>query len=242
MEKLDQRDLIKGLAIARDPHFLDAIAFLARQVADLRRQGSEAREKCQRQAEGGDRQAQYVLAELLIVGLFGDKDESSAFHWCGLSAGQGYAPAKLLLAGFYESGWAGVPRQPDTARALTEEACAGEYPPALRALGLSLIDQTNSMRSARGLQLLSRAALLGDAYSRTFLAIRQLSDAHDPCIAAQALGALAEVALAGDVHANRMLGYYYMEGAHGLKKDVSTAMAYFDKANELELNSWAQLV
>jgi hypothetical protein len=238
---MDSNETIKALAIARDPHFRDAMSFLQDAGFDLRNQRDQARRWCFEKASAGDAQAQYVLAELLVAGLFGDQDHDEALKWCKLAADNDFAPALMLLAGFYESGWAGLRRSDSLARQLTERAAEKRYLPAMRSLGASLVDGGGDSAS-RGLDLLKNAAALGDFYSTTFLATRELSSSTDDATKERALESLKESASAGDPHANRMLGYFYKGGEYGLARDDERARSYFSKADELEDGSWRDLV
>jgi len=238
---MDSMETIKALAIARDPHFEDAMNFLQNTGFDLRKQRDQARRWCFEKAASGDAQAQYVLAELLVAGLFGDQDHDEALKWCKLAADNDFAPALMLLAGFYQSGWAGLMRNDSVARQFTERAAEKRYLPAMRSLGASLVEAGGESVS-RGVDLLKDAAALGDLYSKTFLATRDLSSANDETTKMRAFESLKEAAAAGDSHANRMLGYFYKGGQHGLARDDVLARAYFNKADELEDGSWRNLV
>jgi TPR repeat protein len=63
---------------------------------DPRAEGAAAREWCKVAAEKDNADAQFVLGQLLALGLFGEADSEGALLWISRAADQGQAAATRL--------------------------------------------------------------------------------------------------------------------------------------------------
>src|SRR5437899_419203 len=104
---MKRADVIAGLTEIRDPDFLFSREYLATAGIDLETQPADSRQLLETRATGGEVEAQFVLAKLLLSGLVGPIDRITALEWCQEAVQKEYPPALALLAGFYSEGWAG---------------------------------------------------------------------------------------------------------------------------------------
>ena len=227
-------DTVKGLAAAGDFHLIGALTFLRHHGFDLRSEPRAVVEWCMTQAESGSPEAQYVLAEMLIVGLFVEQDHVEALRWCRQSSQAGFGPALMLLAEFYFSGWGGVDVDKNCADTLMKRSADNGFVPAIRTLGLALVESRSSKDADEGIRLLNMAAQKGDLYAETYLALRGLKSGDSKEGTGEAIERLERAAIAGDVHANRMLGHFYKNGDYGLSRDDERAARLLERADELE--------
>ena len=70
---------------------------------------SLARTLCETEARLGDNQASYWLAQMMLEGLGGHKDEKAALQWLKRPAMDGCIDAQVKLVGLYERGVSGNP-------------------------------------------------------------------------------------------------------------------------------------
>jgi TPR repeat protein len=123
--------------------------------------------KLQQNAEAGDLDAQFVLAQAYEVGKKGvAKDVDKAFLWYGAAARAGHVPAQFYLGAMYASG-RGTPRDLNTAIGWYRKAAEQGYPDALYPMayayenGLGGLPQDNT----QALAWYRKAADAGNVYA-----------------------------------------------------------------------------
>lgn len=234
-------DLVKALAVTQNPLLALARSFLTAQGFDLRSEGVQAREWCRKQAEEGHLEAQVVLAELLSIGLFGEENEADALMWCERAADAGHPAALEILAGFVESGWGETPPNPASAVELTRAAAAKGYAPAMNSLAVMYLEGINLEKDRNlALRYLRGAARLGNAYAQCMLGV-QLTKESELAKIQEGISWIKAAADQDYPPAHRHLGYFYMGGNHGFRKDKQKSSYHLDLAARLEEESYADL-
>lgn len=212
-------------------HQLQEAGFNLPRDADLAVQSSHKR------ASDGDPAGMYALAVFHKIGLSVPNDKVVAKDWCQKSALLDFAPALLMLADFYESGWAGLDQDPQKAVELRERAAKLGYAPAIAAL--AVMRETGKILAKDrklALDLFGEASELGDAYSQCQLGYLLL---NTPGLGRQseAIAWLQEAAAQDNADAHRHLANYYSAGRFGLPRDAQRAQFHRERAEAVE-NRW----
>lgn len=237
MTPLAERELLRDLASTHEPHFAFARDLLNRAGFDLVRQSKEARRWCIEQALSGRTECQYAAAVLMSCGIFGPMDKSEAFAQCVKAAAQEFAPAMLFLAGFYESGWAGVEVRQDEAVRLMKRAAELRHAPAMTAIALYWLAEGDTVdRRKEALNYLRQASDLDYPHAQVHLADELLKG--DPADVSEGIALMKRAAQQDFPHAHQMLGYFHENGKHGFHRDSTKAAIHFRRARELEEISW----
>lgn len=166
-----------------------------------------------------------LIGEIYAQGLAVRRDPVEAARWYRLAAEQGnreaaFAYGMALLKG------EGVPKDRDAAKAMLEQAAAGDHPGALYNLGVMAVEGQDFTRAAGSFQ---RAADAGDVDALEALSALYRQGrgvAKDP---AKALDYMKRAADQRDASAEVQYGIILFNG-EGLPKDETAAARYFLKA------------
>lgn len=242
LRQLSHSEIVKGLCIIGDRDFQFARRYLEGAGFDLRRDGEKARAWCVTQAEVGFVEAQFVLAKLYVVGLYGNEDKQEALRWCQKAAEGGFLPAILLLSSFHESGWGGLEPNPQRGLELLRAVAEKDYPPAMSSLAVLYLEGIHVKKDrATGLRFLRQAAELGDAYAQCVLGY-ELAHGEDAVSVAEGVKWIKAAADQGDASAHAHLGHFYWDGSHGFPEDKAKSRHHRDLAAKLEEESYAGLI
>jgi len=226
--------LIRALMAAGDRDYVQANKYLIASGFTLPEQGEAARSWCEERAKSGYAEAQFVLAKLATVGLFGPEDKPTGLKWCKEAAARGNLPALMLLAAYYDGGWGGLEADSLRSLALIKAAAASDYPPAFCMLGTMYATGNGVPKSdEQAIVFYRKGAQLGDSAAEFLLGMRLLQSG---ATATQAEGLDWVMRAAGQDHASAhsVLASFYMAGKHGLDKDPARAKLHYERSAELE--------
>lgn len=242
ISKPNQADIIKALTIAGDRDFIITINYMKNSDLDLRRDGKEAREWCASEARGGDPMAQFALAKLCFIGLWGKESKEESLLWCQKSERSGFIPAKLMLSRFYESGLGGLDQDLRHASQLRMDAAESGYPPAMHAIAVGyLLGVYGNKDRDQALMWLRRAAEIGDAQSQ-FLLASELFKNGDEASISEGDEWIRSAADQGHPGAHYSIGSFYWDGTNGFPEDKEKSSFHLNMSRKLEEDSYATLI
>lgn len=166
-----------------------------------------------------------LIGEIYAQGLAVRRDPAEAARWYRLAAEQGnreaaFAYGMALLKG------EGVPKDHDAAKAMLEQAAAGEHPGALYNLGVMAVEEQDFAKAAGYFQ---RAADAGDVDALEALSALYRQGRGVVKDLAKALDFLKRAADERDASAEVQYGIILFNG-EGVLKDETGAARYFLKA------------
>ena len=190
-----------------------------------------------RQAEGGNRYAQYQLAKLYLDRKGEHYAPDEAVRWLKQAAAQGYAVAAYRLGKLYLTG-DHLPRDTKAAEAWLRKACDADNDFAQYLLGKSyLTDSDFDAAPEEAERLLSRAAEQHNKYAAYTLGKEKLNGnrlSRDPLEAIRLLSVSADLGFAPAMY---LLGRLYTEG-EAVPRDLSRAIVLLEHAAD-QGNSYA---
>ena len=226
-------EFLRHLAAIEEPHFAQVRRFLESAGFSLPAEGTQARAWCEVRARGGDTEAQYALAEMMSIGLFGSISSLEAFRWCKRAAAQGHPGAILLLAQMFFVGGTDSGADEFEAKRHAEEAAERGFLPALHYLALMILTENRS----KAISLLRSAAEKGYGPALSLLADELIEEGNIE----EGIELMLRAADAEDVHAHRMLSHFYRAGRYGLPVDYRKSDFHDAAASEIEAKRVAGL-
>lgn len=240
--ELMQKEIIRTLCVIGDRDFLFARKYMEDAGFDLRSNGVEAREWCLSKSEAGDAGAQFAMAKLYLVGLWGEANRKEALRWCQEAEASDFLPAKHMLASFYEEGIADLEIDLERAKFLRQEAADQGDVGAMRSIATDLLLGIHGQKDRMlALHWLRRAAETGDADSQCFLA-NELFKSGDAESNVEGMKWVMTAAEQNYPAAHFHIGHYYWQGSNNFPVDRVKAAYHLDLAARLEEDSCATLI
>jgi TPR repeat protein len=227
-------DTHKALLAMQDRTYRAMVKFARQHDFELPESGGGLYAWLLDEATRGIAHAQFYVAKLLYLGLYVDQDKNKARAWCERAVQERYSPAITMLAGFYETGSAGLRADLTRAVELWRLAADLQESGAMCALAGMYLDGRHFKKDQPiGLDLLRKAAQLGDSLAQCELGVL-LIDADDPALEAEGLAWFRAAADNDSPVAHRHLAHFYRYGEHGLLVDSAASTVHSETAEKLE--------
>ena len=181
------------------------------------------------EAEAGNSQAQFNVADAYSKGVGVAKDEAEALRWCLQSANQGFAPAQNRIGYMYENG-IGVPKDYTQAIRWFSNAAEQKLPAAQYNLGYMYEEGEGvNIDYLRAIDLYRQAAAAGCAAAQNGLGMAYIRGRGVPMNATEAFNLFHLAAEQGNPEAQHNLGSMYLEGK-GTTRNYPEALKWFTEA------------